>query len=838
MLPAAVGGKQRGGSVRNSKSCAIRNNYTNPLYMLQNYFKIAYRNLLRHKGFSFINIAGLALGLTACLLIGLFVYDELQYDKFLPQGERVYRVYNQQTGEKGGDFVASVPPMFGTTLEESIPEVESTVRILMLPFEANNLVEAGEKVIYEKGRFYTDPEFFQLFQLPFLYGSPERALSDPSSVVISDEFSQRVFGNTDPVGRNVTVNKQPFIVRGVFSTKERFHLPVNFVFPMAAAELPAERMKSWGWQQFYTYVKLKGGADPSAAQSKFREIVAKQVDDDTHQPHNYLPFLQPLNEVYLYSASFKYDQSIRGNITYVKALSFIAVFILLIACFNFVNLATAKSMQRAKEVGVRKAVGASRGQLMLQFLGETVLLALISVVFSAALTSLLLPSLNAFTGKEMDFNIFTDPLLLLLLLFLTLVVGVLAGFYPAMVLSGFKPVKVLKSAVVVDSKVGKIQWLRHGLIVVQFSLSIFLIISAAIVYKQVSFLHNKDLGFNKEQIMFFQMRGEHMFENFETFKSELLKAPGIKNASIGYGFPGDATAGDRVIVPKNGERVHQAATLLMVDFDYINTLDVKVIAGRPFSKDFRTDADHAFMLNETAVRELGYETPEKALGQTLYWPTWDAPDSVKEGKVIGVVKDFHFKSLYDKVDPTVLQIYPGANIKVAVKIASEDIAGSIAHVKKVWDKFSPDYPVEYVFMDDNFEKMYKAEDKLKSLLTIFTCIAIFIACMGLFGLAAYAAERRKKEIGIRKVMGAETSSIVTLLSIDFLKLVVLAALIAFPLAWYAMNQWLQDFAYQIDIPLWVFLAAGIIAAMVAFLTIAYQAMKAAKANPVLNLRMD
>ncbi|AKD05751.1 ABC transporter permease [Pontibacter korlensis] len=807
--------------------------------MLRNYFNAAYRNLFRHKGFTFINIAGLALGLTACLLIGLFVYDELQYDKSLPEGDQVYRVYNDVSAKEAG-LVAVTPPMYATTMKESFPEVETVVRILMLQFDANNLMEAGDKRVYEKGRFYTDPEFFEVFQLPFVYGSPDKALDDPSSIVISDEFSKRAFGDVNPVGQKVSVNKLPYLVRGVFATPDKFHLPVNFVLPMVAAELPAERMKKWSWLQFYTYVKLKEGADPKLTEAKLKSIVDKQVDPESNQPYYYIPVLQPLKEVYLYSASFKFDQSIRGNIVYVKALSMIALFILLIACFNFVNLATAKSAQRAKEVGVRKAVGASKSQLVLQFLGETVLLTLISVIFSAALTSLLLPSLNAFTDKSMSFNIFTDPSLLLLMLALTLVVGVLAGLYPALVLSGYKPVKVLKSAVVVDSSVGKIQWLRHGLIVVQFALSIFLIICAVVVYKQVSYLHGKDLGFNKEQIMFFQMRGENMFENFETFKNELKQVPGVKNVSVGYGFPGDATAGDGIIVPKNGEQVHHSVTQLMVDYDYINTLDVKVLAGRPFSKEHKTDADHAFMINETAVRELGYGTPEKALGQPLRWGIWNDvnPDSMKDGKIIGVVKDFHVKSLYDKVEPTVLQIFPSANWKVAVKITGEDVTATIKGVGEVWSKFSPDYPIEYIFMDDNFATMYKAEDKLRTLLWIFTSIAIFVACMGLFGLAAYAAERRKKEIGIRKVLGADTTTIVALLAKEFLRLVIVAALVAFPLAWYAMNGWLQDFAYRISIPLWAFLVAGIVAAIVAFVTISYQAIKAATANPVTNLRFD
>ncbi|HEY4650058.1 MAG TPA: FtsX-like permease family protein [Pontibacter sp.] len=806
--------------------------------MLRNYFTTAYRNLFRHKGFTFINIAGLALGLTACLLIGLFVYDELQYDKFLPEGDQVYRVYNDKSEEEAGKVFAVVPPMFGTSLEQHIPETETVTRILMLQFDAKNLVDYGEKSIYETGRFFVDPTFFDVFQLPFIYGSPEKALDDPSSIVVSDKFAERVFGTIDPVGKEVSVNKLPYIVRGVFSTKERFHLPLNFILPMAAAELDPGRMKSWSWQQFYTYVKLQKGADPQAAQSKLLSIVKKQIDPDKNIPYQYKPVLQPLDEVYLYSSQLKHNRFNQGNITYVKALSIIAVFILLIACFNFVNLATAKSMQRAKEVGVRKAIGASRSQLTVQFLGETVILTLISVVFAAALTSLLLPSLNAFTGKEMQFNIFTNPALVLLLLGLTIVVGILAGLYPALVLSGFKPVKVLKSAVVVQSRVGRIQWLRHGLIVVQFALSVFLIICATIVYKQVSYLHNKDLGFNKDQIMFFQMRGDNMFANHETFKQELSKVPGVKAVSIGYGFPGDATAGDRVIVPRNGEQVHHGVTLLTIDFDYINTLDVKVVAGRPFSKKFATDADHAYMINETAVRELGYGTPEKALGQPLLWETWDNPDSLREGKIIGVVKDFHFASLYDKVEPTVLQIYPGAYVKVAVKVDGANMANTLPLVKDVWSRFSPDYPLEYIFMDENFEQMYKSEDKLKTLLWIFTGLAIFVACMGLFGLAAYAAERRKKEIGIRKVLGADNHTIVALLSKEFLLLVVVATLIAFPVAWYAMQTWLQDFAYRIELSWWVFIAAGIVAALVAFLTISYQALKAARANPVTNLRFD
>ncbi|QHL85995.1 FtsX-like permease family protein [Nibribacter ruber] len=807
--------------------------------MFKNYFKVAYRGLIRHKGFSITNIAGLALGLTACLLIGLFVYDELQYDTFVPEGDRVYRVYNYANLEETNDQIAPVPPMFGTTLKESFPEVETSLRILMQPWDGQTLVENGNKRIYEKGGLDADPTFFEVFPHTFISGSPEKALDDPYSVVISDKFAEKVFGTTNAAGKRVIIDKETFLVKGVFESNPKFHLPINFIRSLKRFGFNSERMSSWGWQQFYTYIKLKKGASPDALLAKFRAVTIKQIDDESNKPHDYLPYFQPLQQVHLYSASFKFDQVLRGNITYVKALSIIAVFILLIACFNFVNLATAKSLQRAKEVGVRKTIGASRSQLMFQFLAETLLITLISVIIAAALTSLFLPALNDFTEKEMTFNVFTSPTLMLILLVLVIVVGVLAGLYPAIILSGFKPVNVLKGAVVSDGGPGKIPWLRHGLIVLQFSLSIFLIICALVVYQQVSYLHNKDLGFNKDQIMFFPMRGDNMYKNYETFKNELTQSPAVASASIGYGFPGDATAGDGIEVIKDGQREYHGVSQLMVDHDYIKTLGLKLVAGRGFSKDMPTDKDQAYMLNETAVKELGLGTPEKALGQKLEWKMWtDGKDTIKKGTVIGVVKDFHFKSLFDKMDPTVLQIFPGANWKVAVKLKGDNVTAGINHVKSVWNQFSPEYPIEYKFMDDNFAAMYKAEDKLKSLLWIFTGMAIFVGCLGLFGLAAYAAERRKKEIGIRKILGAESSSIVTLLAKDFLKLVLIAAVFAFPVAWYAMSVWLKDFAYRIDIPIWVFFVAGILACVVAFVTVSFQALKAATANPVKNLRMD
>jgi putative ABC transport system permease protein len=808
--------------------------------MFNNFFKTAFRNITRHKGFSFINIAGLTLGLTACILIGLFVWDENQYDKFLPGGNQVYRVYDEYTNHDGTQELAVSAPMFAVTLQQDFPEVEKTARVMMLP-PNKTLFESGNKKLYEESGYYVDSTFFDVFPLSIKYGTSIKALDGISSIVLSQEMAERFFGNTDPVGKQILMDKVPYQIKAVFEKNPKFHLQFNYLLSLAAAQIPPERMQSWGWHQFYNYVKVKKGTNITALQSKFQTDVkqkSKTFQNDATSSDK--PFFQPLKNIHLYSADFKFDAAQRGNITYVNALTIIAIFILLIACFNFINLATAKSLQRAREVGVRKSIGANRKQLMFQFIGETVLFSFVSVIISILLAMLLLPWLNNFTGKNISFELFINPVVVLLLIALTIIVGVIAGFYPALVLSGFKPVKVLKGNISGDETPGKIPWLRHSLVIIQFALSVLLIISAVVVFNQVNYLHNKNLGFNKEQIMFFPMRGDNMFKNVDAFKNELKELPGVSSVSIGYGFPGDAVAGDNIIVPHNGENVSQSATQLMVDYDYIKTLGLQIVAGRDFSKAMQTDKDHAWIINETAVKQMGFGTPQNALGKDLNWHPWNATnsDSLKTGKIIGVVKDFNYKSLYDKVETTVLQIYPDAAWKVAIKMNTAGIGNTIGSIKNVWSKFSPEYPIEYKFLDENFEDMYKAEDKLKSLLWIFTTIAIFVGCLGLFGLAAYTAERRKKEVGIRKVLGASTQGVVLLLSKDFIKLVVISLLIASPVAWYFMNKWLQDFAYRINISWWVFVITAIVALSLAFITVSFQAIKAAIANPIKSLRTE
>lgn len=806
--------------------------------MFKNYFKTALRNLWRYKGYAAINIASLTIGIVGCLVIGLFVWDEMQFDKSIPGAETVYRVYEQHYSTTGDTKGASVPPAYASFLKRQYPEVAATTRVLMLGDKY--LMERGEKNGYEEKGWFAESSFFQIFPFHFVAGTAAAALDAPNAIVLSEGLAKRYFGKEDPMDKTIKVDKADFVVKGVFAKPSHFHFDFNYLMALPAAQLPAERMEKWTWHQFYTYVKLRPGTDVQPVQQKFQAHIRKEIFPTLEQEGaTFLPFFQPLKDIHLKSTDFVYDNAIRGNATYVKALTIIALFVLIIACFNFINLATARSFRRAKEIGVRKVVGADRKQLIIQFIGETVLLSLLAVVLAVFFTLLLLPLLNQFTGKSIVFHPFTNPLLAVLIISAGFVIGLLAGIYPAFVLSGFQPIKVLKNMKPSGNR-GSTSWLRPALVVVQFALSALLIVSTIIVFRQTQFLNNKDLGFNKEQILYFQIRGG-VEKNLETFKSELKRSPNVLNVTSGYGLPGDQFAGDGVIVPtKEGEKEY-SANVFIGDHDYVRTLGLRIIAGRDFSKDRTSDEKRAFIINESAVKEFGLGTPQKAIGRPLYWEEWAPADSlnpVKKGEVIGVVQDFHYKSLHEKVTPSVIQIYPAVSFKVAVKISTADMHNTISFINDTWNKFSPGYPLDYQFMDETYGKMYESEQKLGKLLWVFTLMTIVIGCMGLFALAAFSAEQRIKEIGIRKVLGASVLSLAGLLAKNFLQLVLIASVIAFPLAWWAMHQWLEDFPYRVKISWWVFAAAGIASLLLALFTISFQAIKAAWANPVKSLRTE
>jgi putative ABC transport system permease protein len=809
--------------------------------MLKNYLKTAIRNLWRYKGFAFINVLSLTIGIIGCLVIALFVWDEKKYDTFVPDAKDIYRVYEQRNNNNTITYGAPVAPAYATFLKREYPEVTTTARILM----SNDkfLMENGDKKGYEEKGILVDPTFFQVFPIKFVSGDPSTALKDSGNIVISEDLAKRYFGNTHPIGQVLKINKGNMVVKGVFANlPSHFHLNFHYLMSLSSAGLPKERMERWTWHQFYTYVKLKHGTNIPQLQDKFQAYMKKDIFPTfTQVGFTFLPFFQPLTNIHLQSSDFVYDNAVRGNETYVKALSIIALFVLVIACFNFINLATARSFRRAKEIGVRKVVGADRRQLITQFIGETILVAVLSMVIATVATSFIIPWLNQFTGKSIPFNPLTDPMLALGLVAASVIIGIVAGIYPALVLSGFKPIKVLKNMKLVGS--GGTSWLRHALVVVQFALSVLLIVSTIIVYKQTNYLNNSDLGFNKEQVVYFQVRDslETNPKTLETFKSQLRSSSNIVAVTSGYGLPGDQYAGDGIILPSKGGEKEHPANVFIGDHDYVKTLGLRIIAGRDFSTDMSTDVKEAFLINETAVKEWGFGTPQNAIGQPIYWNEWaptDTTQPIKKGKIIGVVEDFHYKSLHEKVSASVIQLYPQFTYKIAVKLKTADIKSTLAFINDKWNQFVPAYPLDYKFMDETYGAMYKDEEKLSDLLWIFTIMAIFIGCMGLFALAAFSAEQRTKEIGIRKVLGANAINIVSLLSRNFITLILVASLIAFPIAWWAMNNWLKDFPYRIEISWWIFAIAVFAALAIALLTVSFQSVKAARVNPVKSLRSE
>lgn len=806
--------------------------------MFKNYLKTALRNLLRYKGFAIINISSLTIGIIGCMVIGLFVWDEWQYDKKIPGSENIYRIYEERKDNNVITYGAPVVPAYATFLKRTYPEVDTTLRIFMTLDKF--LMELGENRNYENKGFFVESSFFSFFPLKFKSGDPSTALTEPRTVVLTEDLAKRYFNNEDPINKTIYIDKDTFAVKGVLAKlPDHFHWDFNYLMSMPSAGVQRQRMELWTWHQFYTYVKLKPGANVQLLQDKLQAHMKKEIFPTLRQSgFTFLPFFQPLKDVHLKSADFIYDKAVRGNETYVKALTIIALFVLVIACFNFINLATARSFRRAKEIGVRKVIGAERKQLIIQFIGETILLAIISMIIATIATIFIVPLLNEFTDKSIQFNPFTNPVLGLIILGAGLVVGMLAGIYPALVLSGFQPIKVLKNMKLIGSGGGA--WLRQGLIVIQFAVSIFLIISTTIVYKQTKFLNDKDLGFSKEQVVYFQLRGD-VSTKLDAFKDELRRSPNVVSMTAGYGLPGDLYAGDGVkTIGPDGEK-ERAAKVFIGDHDYVKTLGLRVIAGRDFSKEMATDVREGFLINETAVKEWGFGTPEKAIGQKINWNEWvpaDTSDPVKRGKIIGVVEDFHYTNLREKITPSVIQVYPQVVFAIAVKLKTADIQNTLTHITNAWNKFAPGYPIDYKFIDETYGAMYNAEGKLSDLLWIFTVMAIIVGCMGLFGLAAFSAEQRTKELGIRKVLGANAFDIVGLLSKNFLFLVVIASLIAFPLAWWKMNDWLKDFPYRVNISWWIFGGAIVAALAIALVTVSFQAIKAAIANPVKSLRTE
>ena len=801
--------------------------------MWKNYLKTSFRNLVNNKVYTFINISGLSLGIVTCILITLFVWDEKNFDNFVPDNNRIFRVYNLNKTETSESFIAVCPPAFKSSLEQDYAEIESVTHFMRYYNKAT--FKKDNEAFFEENGLFAEAHFLNFFGLKLINGNTETALNEANTLVISHKLAEKYYPNQNAVGELIDIEGKPYKITGVLAPLGNFHLNIDFIISLATrkALITSENISIWSWHEFFTYIKVKDGVNVQQLQDKF----TKQVEEVAHPitGNGYLdyPLFQKLKDIHLHSYNFEYDIAEQGNIHYVNAMSLVAIFIMLIACFNFINLTTAQSVKRAKEVGIRKAAGAHRLQLIFQFLSESFVLVLISVIIGGFLTEVLLPFLNNFTDKELTFNPFASTLVFASLLFFIVSVTLLSGFYPALVISKFDPLKAIK-----ENKSGRntTTKLRQSLVVIQFVISTLMIFGSAIIYQQLNFLQNKDYGFKKERLISFRLKGDNMRRDLESFKHKLLQESGVSEVSACYGIPGDIVAWDAVIKHETQKTV--SANVFAIDYNYPNTLGLEFIAGRNFNPDLKTDSAEAFIINETAVKDLGYNTPQEAIGIKLEWYVW-GKDEKKIGEIIGVVKDFHFRSLHQKVETAVLQIYPPVYSYIVASIGTNaSIPESLKNIEKVWKEYAPENPFDYQFINESFDKAYKAEQKLGNIFILFALVSVFIACFGLFGLISFSTAQKRKEISIRKVLGANQFSIIRMLITSFSKLVIIAASISLPLGFYYAQNWLEGFAYQTNIGFGVFLISIFTIVAISWITIAYHAILAAFEKPVNALKAE
>ncbi len=803
--------------------------------MIKNYLKIALRNLLKFKAYSFINVLGLAIGIAACMMILLYINDELSYDKFNTKADQIYRVHTD--GKLAGHEIniAFSPQPLGETLVQDYPEVIQYTRLMP---NRTMLIRYKDNVFNESNFFWADSTIFDVFTIPFIEGDPKTALTQPHTVVLTEKLAKKYFGKEDPMDKIMKFEDgTPYTVKGVVKNcPENAHFHYDMFASIAS--LGMRDTKFWINNNFYTYILLKKGVPGSELAAKLPEFARKYAGpqlkelfgasyEDLQKSGNAYEFhMQPLTSIHLHS-HLDYELEPNSDIKYIYIFSIIALFILLIACINFMNLSTARSTLRSKEVGMRKVLGSNKSQLIKQFLAESILMTFIAVLVAVVLVEVFLPSFDHLAGKDLSISYFNNWLTIPLLFLTVLVVGLLAGSYPAFFLSSFKPVTVLKGKYNNSGSA----WLRSGLVVFQFAISIILFIGTFVVYGQLKYVQQTNLGFDKDHVLVIQ-RAWALEKNADTFKNELKNNTHIVSASNADNIPG-RIFGQTVFKPEGSQSPQQYILAIMsTGYDFAKTMKLKLLEGRYFSLENPTDSD-AVVLNESAVKLMGIKNP---LGKRIMYPGRTPEDNFLT--IIGVLKDFHFESLHQKIRPLVITLDRGQTAYLPVRISPTDVQGSVAFIEKEWKKFVPNKPFEYFFLNDDFNKLYQSEQKTGEIFTAFSVLAIFIACLGLFGLAAFTAERRTKEIGIRKVMGASIPGIVILLSKEFTKWVLLANIIAWPVAYYFMNNWLQNFAYRINPGLGTFLLSGVIALFIALITVSFQAVKVAVANPVNALRSE
>jgi putative ABC transport system permease protein len=806
--------------------------------MYKNYLKVALRNFWKNKAFSAINIIGLASGLAVCLLIVLYVVDELSYDKYNKNADRIYRLDADIYFNNTSAIFAVAPDPLAPTLKRDFPEIEEAVRINN---QTDILVKKDNQNVQDHNAAFADSTFFKVFTIPMIYGNPETALKEPNSIVIDETTAKKYFNSTDVLGKTLVVDNTNYCkITGVIKDiPKQSHFHFHFIRPKTK-----NVNDSWLSNNTFNYVMVRPGVTQEKLQkdvdATINNYLGKELESALHaslkdlgnKGNHFIYHATPLTDIHLHSNK-SYEIEANGDITYVYIFSVIAIFILLIACVNFMNLSTARSANRAKEVGIRKVAGSLRTHLITQFLTETVLLSFFSLLLAILIAALLLPLFNQLAVKDMSVTKLFSTWLFPVMIGLVFVVGFLAGSYPAFYLSSFQPIDVLKGKI---AKGFKSSWLRSGLVVFQFTISIMLIIGTIVIYNQLDYIRSRKIGYNRDQV-FVLLNAWYLDKQIHTFRNELLNIPGITNATISGDLPTGTSFDNEGWFRDATMNATKAVVLtnFYVDENYIPTMGMQMAQGRNFSKDFPSDS-LGVILNEAAVKILGFKDPFK---ETLYRPNFSSGgvNGSLGYHVVGVVKDFNFSSMHSNVGPLIIQESENWGA-IAVRINSKNISSVINSIQTKWKSMTSGQPFNYTFMDADFNKIYTAEQQTGKLFITFAVFAIFIGCLGLFGLVTYAAEQRTKEIGVRKVLGASVGGIVAMLSKDFAKLVLIASVIAFPVAWWAMHKWLQSFAYRINISWWIFIVAGAAAILIALITVSLQAIKAAIANPVKSLRTE
>ncbi|NQV18837.1 MAG: ABC transporter permease [Armatimonadetes bacterium] len=806
--------------------------------MFKNYLKIAFRNLLRNKFYTTINIIGLAIGLACTILIGLYVQNELSYDKAHEKYSRIYRLESHFTINETDDYFAATAFPLAVALKLENPEVEEYVRFLPMD---NNLFEYEGKKFFEDNIYFADSTVFNVFTHKFIAGSPDEALAEPNSMVLTENFARKIFGDQNPIGETLqTGNGLLFTIKGVIDDlPDNLHLKfkalcsINTLVEVFGHDRYYSLEPNAFWNVgFYSYIMLKEGCDIQSIMDdypQFNEKYIKPVGDQINASFQLM--VQPLADVHLHSR-LTYDLP-TGNINYVYTFSIVAIFLLLIGCMNYMNMATARSAKRAVEVGIRKVVGARKNILQNQFLMESLLIAFLALLLAFMTVELILPLFNEIAGRHLEIDISGNLLFFGLILGITIIVGIVSGSYPAFYLSSFIPVKVLKGTIGSNNK----GTFRKILVLLQFSISIIMIIGTITVAQQLSFLRTKDLGFNEDNIVVLTVRDTSAVRNLDTFKEELLKNPNILKVGKSSSIPGQ---GYGIIVQRyetdDGTFAEKGINFFFVDNDYLDVMNMNVIKGRNFDPELQTDIEESILINEKAAEVLGWG--DEAIGKRLQYGAGLDGSAVRDTKVIGVLKDFHYTSLHNEVDPVLILLADFPLRNISMRIRGENIFNTLDFIEEKWNAFCPSYPFDFAFLDEGLNELYTAEQNIGKVFTYFSFLCVFIACLGLFGLAAFTAEQRTKEIGIRKVMGASVSSIVIHLSKEFAKWVIIANVIAWPIAYFGLTKWLENFAYKVDITVLTFILSGFIALLIALFTVSFQAVKAAVANPIEALKYE